>query len=536
MVDKIKERKEKLVKWLKNPTVLILIGILILGIVLRLYVFNMTSNQSLWWDEAEYMAKAKQIAYGWEGVDFWNPHKPILLSLISAPIFLTGLGEIGVRVLILLLSIASVTLIYFPVKEFFNDERIGIIASFLMAVYWVHIFFTGRVLVGLPATAFFLLFWYFFAKGFIKNEHPKYLYWAMFFFGIAFMFRVVYGVIAIPIFFYMLFEGKLKMFKQKKIWIAALVLLLTLSPMIIWLWTQYPSDPIGEFLGFKHQRFSAEAGAMGWTGVPLYFIDMITDGYGLGGQFAIAKWIFVGLFLIGSLFYFSDLFFGFDNILKSKELRMKLFILFFMVFLIIVWGNTRAYVEQRDYLSMTVFIFGIMGVGLLRLKGFIAKYNKQVATIAVLLLLGVGGYYQISWGIQLTKAKTNDYYEVVKQAGLWIKENSNEGDIVYSTARKQMLYYAEREVLDPGAYDHGSRQDYEKSSAEMEAELIENEKIRFIELDVVEKRSASESLKAWVDRNPETVKPVQAWYLGTDQQATLAVVYEIRRDLGIPFK
>ena len=56
------KRKERLVKWLKNRNNLILIGIILLALVLRLYYFDITNSQPLWWDEADYMAYAKNLA------------------------------------------------------------------------------------------------------------------------------------------------------------------------------------------------------------------------------------------------------------------------------------------------------------------------------------------------------------------------------------------------------------------------------------------------------------------------------------------
>ncbi|MGV8151635.1 MAG: hypothetical protein ACP5OG_01005, partial [Candidatus Nanoarchaeia archaeon] len=43
------------------------------------------------------------------------------------------------------------------------------------------------------------------------------------------------------------------------------------------------------------------------------------------------------------------------------------------------------------------------------------------------------------------KGKTSSYLEV-KQAGLWIKENSNKNDIVFSASVPQNTYYSERKT------------------------------------------------------------------------------------------
>jgi 4-amino-4-deoxy-L-arabinose transferase-like glycosyltransferase len=512
--DNIEKRKNKIVRWLSQPHILILIGILILGIFLRVQIFNQTSDQALWWDEAEYMAKAKKLAFGWEWTDYWNSHKPILLSFLAVPFFWLGIGEIGIRFLILLISIAAIPAMYLAAKEFFNNRNIGLISAFLMAIFWVHLFFTGRILVGLPATTFFILFWYFFTKGFIKKQGSKYLYLAWFMFGLGFMLRVVYGALAIPIVAYMLFEDKLKILKKKETWISILVLLLTISPLIIWLFVQYPADPIGEFMGFKHERFEAAGGAMGIGGFPLYFLDL---PYVLG-------WPLLIIFILGAPVYFIDLFLGFDMILKPerKDLRTKLFVLGFIIFAFLLWGYTRAYVEQRDAFTTALFFFGIIGTGLLKIKKHVSSYNKILAVAVILGLLVWGAHYHITWGRQLTKQKSTGVYEAIKEAGLWIKDNSLPGDIICSDARKEMLYYTEREVFDPDSYDYRVPRPVE----EAKKELIENKNIKFIELDPIEKND--EWFGSWLKENQDRLEIARVWYADVEKTQPITIVYKLK--------
>ena len=59
-------RKGKLQKffseWIKDNHNKVFLGILILGIIIRLYYFFITKDQPLWWDESDYMAYAKTLA------------------------------------------------------------------------------------------------------------------------------------------------------------------------------------------------------------------------------------------------------------------------------------------------------------------------------------------------------------------------------------------------------------------------------------------------------------------------------------------
>ena len=58
----MEKKEEKLASFLKDKHNLIFIGILILAIAIRLYYFNVTYDQPLWWDEADYLAYAKNLA------------------------------------------------------------------------------------------------------------------------------------------------------------------------------------------------------------------------------------------------------------------------------------------------------------------------------------------------------------------------------------------------------------------------------------------------------------------------------------------
>jgi len=276
---KLEERKarikEKLALWFKNPYNKGLFAILILAFVLRIIILAITSQQGLWWDEAGYMSYSKKIAYGWNWTMQWNPHKPVLLSWLAAPIFQLGLGEISVRLLIFLFSFAAVWLTYLTCKEFF-DKKIAIVSAFLMAVFWVPLFFTGRILTGLPSATLFFASLYFFYRSYIKKENPKFLWLFGIFFALAFMMRVSYGVLIIPFVVYVIMEEKLTFLKNKHLWISVFFILLTISPMMFWIYRMYPQNTIATFLGLKSAPVGGErfAAGLGIGGVLSSFIDL----------------------------------------------------------------------------------------------------------------------------------------------------------------------------------------------------------------------------------------------------------------------
>ena len=80
--DILTKRKNKLIKWVKDPYNLTLSLIIIFAIILRLYYYSLTKSQPLWWDEAEYLNMAKAWAFN---LDYhFIPVRPVMFSLILA--------------------------------------------------------------------------------------------------------------------------------------------------------------------------------------------------------------------------------------------------------------------------------------------------------------------------------------------------------------------------------------------------------------------------------------------------------------------
>ena len=133
--------RNKIEHFLRDRYNLMFLGIFLIAFIIRVYYFIYTYNQPLWWDEAEYMSMAKNILYG---IPFdFNPQRPILFPLLIS-LFL-WLGEGAVRFFISFLpSLGIVIVTYLLGREIYNKE-VGLIASFIMAVFWSLLFDTTRI-------------------------------------------------------------------------------------------------------------------------------------------------------------------------------------------------------------------------------------------------------------------------------------------------------------------------------------------------------------------------------------------------------
>src|SRR3989338_7146896 len=104
-------KKLKLDKFVKEKEDELFLLIMIFAFIINIYFFTKTYSQALWFDEADYLNFAKYIAFGFPE---WGlgAVRPPLFPLISALFFKIGLGEIGLRILMLISGLSNILLIY----------------------------------------------------------------------------------------------------------------------------------------------------------------------------------------------------------------------------------------------------------------------------------------------------------------------------------------------------------------------------------------------------------------------------------------
>ena len=147
--------------------------------------------------------------------------------------------------------------------------------------------------------------------------------------------------------------------------------------------------------------------------------------------------------------------------------------------------------------------------------------KKIIAFAVVLVLLGWTTYVQIDHANLLTDARVASYGPV-RDAGLWIKENSQVGDKVLSVSHTQMTYYTEREIIGFSRY---------RNQTALEG-LIDEERPRYFIWSVFEPVLFDEDMRwimQWSMQNEATgkFKPVNAYYTDEAKTQVSLVIYEI---------
>lgn len=413
--------------WLKDRYNLMALGIVLLSFLIRLYYFTLTSHQPLWWDEAEYLLKAKNIALGTPETGFWYG-RPIYFSVFLSLFYYAGLGETAIRFTIILISTLSILFIYLLGKQLF-DKKVALISSFLFSLVYVNLFYTVRVMtdvihVFLGVLAFYLFF-----------TKKRKLMWLVFpILALATMIRFPSFFFFVILAAYILLTEGFAAFKNKDYWISGFLGLLVALPYLIW----------------SQLKF----------GAPLYAISLagggslegVSTSYGVSNTFqyiltfpSYLGWILLALFVLG-LILTLEVFMGIDLVFREKNKRIsrKFFLLLWLIIPLIYFGFGVSHYEDRYLFMAFPAIFFIIGLSLTSLKGHF-KDNKKWINIAMIIIVLIGGFQLMSHSDQIIKSRL-DSYGPVRDAGIWLNEHTLPGESIMSKSSPQLTYYSSRAV------------------------------------------------------------------------------------------
>ena len=114
-------------------------------------MLHLTADQPVWWDEAEYLIKARSLALGTPGTGF-TPGRPLGLSIAMAGLYAVGAGEWGLRVFMAGIALAAVWLLYRVGRRLFGT-RAGFVAALLFSAFYLPVFYGARFLTEMPQVA-----------------------------------------------------------------------------------------------------------------------------------------------------------------------------------------------------------------------------------------------------------------------------------------------------------------------------------------------------------------------------------------------
>ncbi len=498
--DVLKKREEKIKLWLKNPYNLILIGLLIFSFIVLIYYFNLTKNQPLWYDEGEYMSAANYWAFG---IPYSiHPARPPLFSFLAAIIFKLGPGLLGVKFLLEIIpAFLAIIFIYLLVNEIYGNKKLALITAFILSVSWIHLFYTMRLMTDALGFLFGLLAIFCFWQGYINNKGKVYIWLIGFFVSLSFLCRLTGVLYGILILLFLVITLQFNFLKNKHMWISFIISLLTILPYLIWSYLYY-----GNAFAFR-SGYGSPGGPLGW-----WMLQLVYD---------YPEFIFFIFFLIG-LVTFLPMLLSLDRSIlkKDKKYYGDLFIILNLIFTLFFFIYFLRAGENRWLMMMSIGIFVISAKGIIFIYEIIKKnIGKVFGMVIVILILSAGAYYELKHADMIINLK-KDSYSQVKDAALWIKENSNPDDIVISASHTQMTYYAERKMLTHFNFTTNSY-----FTSEEFDNVIDHYRPKYYVVSVFEP-----SIPQWTYSYPENksnFQPVKAWFSDPEQKQPLLIIYQI---------
>ena len=474
------ERKKKIKAWLSNPYNLALVGLIILAFAIRLYYFNITKYQPLWWDKAEYMIKANNLAFGTPETGWWGEGRPVLFPFLASLFFKAGLGEISIRFIWVILSTLNILLIYLIGKKLIN-ERVALFAAAVMSFSYIDLFYTSRLLVDLPQVFFILLATFFFLKSNTEELNKKAVYYVLPILFLGTLMRFTVGLFIIILLVFLLFIHGFKLFKKKEWYISTILGVVVFIPYMIYSQITY-GNPFKAFLVFLASERGPNFNPIDVLKQYISYLPSYLSGF-----------LFL-FFLLGLGLIIFNLFIRYDLIKKEgNSSKHYLFILLWFFVPLLYFGLAVNHFEDRYLFMALPPMFFFVGLGLDKLLEWIKKYNKIIAVIAIAVILIHGLYGMANHSSSIIKGKISSYKDL-KDTGLWIKDNSSHGEAVATGGVPEITYYSQR-----ASYSI-------EQSLEEQLKSIKEKNIKYIVLTNLEK--TPEWIISYIQTNQTIFKPV----------------------------
>ena len=490
-------KKNKLKEFIKNNLPIILI--ILLGFAIRLYYLILTKNQATWWDESEYLSVGLHWFFG---IPYeLNPQRPPLLSLLEGILLKLGGTEFLLKfILELIPSTLLIFISYLIVKEMYN-KKLALLVSLFMSIFWLIIFNTVRLHADVLLLFFSYLAVYYFWKGYIKKEKKYYIWLVGILIALAFLIKLSGAIFGFIFLAFLLIIEKFKFLKNKHLWIAFILMFLVILPYLIWQ-TNVFGKPTAFFFG-SHVLYNP-SGITSYKPIGWHVLNFIP--WMLHTPFFI-------LFLIGLVTLYT-LFLSLDLIIKDKsnDKYNDLFIFIWILITLIYFVFLERDAEDRWLLPIALPLLILVSKGLYFVYDLIKKYQKHIAITVFIILILIGGYFQLARANETINNKKDSYKEV-KEAALWLKENTNPNDIIFSKSVTQTTYYAQRQVLGFGENETQFKEEVNKY------------KPKYIVFSIFEPHGKT---LEFPEKFKNSLEPVKAYLAPNEKDKAVLMIYKFK--------
>ena len=443
------------------------------------------------------------------------PGFPLLMSIF----FIFNIAnETLMRFIGLLIpALIIIFLTYFTIREMYPDKRVAIISTLFMAVLWEHLFYSNRFQTENFALIFQFLATFILFKVYIKKEKLKFikpkfaLIWILAFSLIAVFFRPGNFLFIPAMFLFIIIINQSFLFRKKTLpfWIGGLILI-----VISWFTTNIYQKILASYYNAGEN--------LAWSSLTVF------NGF-FPSTISWIPQIVYYLFLFGILLAIIDLLIRFDYFKhiknNSNNLEFKSDLLNFLTILAVLgffifFLRSQAY-EFRWFFPMLIGMLSFTSKGIISFADYSGKLinSKKLSIFLIILIVIVGVHSQLQYSDFIIKSKTESYLQV-KQAGLWLKDNSLPNDVIVSASIPQHTYYSERKIRD--FYVDGSNE-----NETLFFEMADNEKPRYLVVSAFEPGFTPQWAYLVYQSHPEKLIPIQT-FSQPGQAQPILIIFEFK--------
>ena len=416
----------------RPQTIILLILILILGLALRLYKLDIPLADHHSWRQADTAAVARNFVK-----DKWDFFKPRIdnmsplhpqtpnnerLFMVEPPVYNTVVAVVYklfrieikyARLVSIIFSLGSLIFLYLIVSCFL-DEKTALLSAFFFAVLPYNVFYS-RVVLPEPMIVFLTLGMFWFAIKWLKTDSVVYYLLFLVLSALSFTQKTFPLFFLLPLSYLFLRKFRLGVFKQKKLYLWALISLL---PLCLWRWW------VGQFPeGIPANLWLFNQGGIRFKGAFFYWIFAKRIGELILGFWGIA------LFVLGL-------------VLKPEKEGLFFYSWLLSVFIYIsvfAAGNvTHDYYQIPLIPILAVFLGKGANFLLFERSKMFGKFLGPLLVIFCSLFMfafswyEVRGFYNIQSGVDLAGAAVD---ELVPKDSLVLTGDSNDASLLYNTNR-----------------------------------------------------------------------------------------------------
>lgn len=395
-------------------------GVLLVALSIRIYYLVLTHDQPVWWDEAEYLIKARALALGTFDTGF-RPGRPLLLSFVMAGVYAVGLGELTIRVGLAIASTATVYLTY-RVGLRIIGRPAAVIAAALFSFYCLPLFYSNRVMTETPSLALSLL-----GVELFLSRNPRRVVWSVPALVLAALTRYPAALMCLVLVVYDVSARHGAIVRSRAFVISMLLGGLAATPYLIWAGGAY-GTPLYAWQAWRFMMPSM-SGSARLRGL-LFLVHVMRNTLG---------WVLCGLAVAGVATVSSR---AVDHGRKAIPAHGVLIALWVGIVSAYFCLTVRPLFDRYFFLMLPP-LFMLVGVALVTVATLLGWRRPRVQ-LALLVASGIVASLML-WrdaDRQIRQGRTS--YAVLRDVGEWLQATTGSDARVMSQSVAQITYYSDR--------------------------------------------------------------------------------------------